>query len=186
MRLAGVMACSAWTRLAAARGPLAGHHQQCFRSWRYSPKMLSHDVYHRARAAPINAISDVSSRTDHFGSQWPTQLDVAPWYILRWVHVDTYGGQLTMLVEAELLRDLVSDIFEAAGCSTAEAARVARRLVRANLTGHDSHGVSRTARYVAQLRDGVQVANQDAEVVSRTSAYAVVDGHFGMGQTVGE
>ena len=91
-----------------------------------------------------------------------------------------------MLVEAELLRDLVSDIFEAAGCSTAEAARVARRLVRANLTGHDSHGVSRTARYVAHLRDGVQVANQDAEVVSRTSAYAVVDGHFGMGQTVGE
>ena len=62
MRLAGVMACSAWTRLAAARGPLAGHHQQCFRSWRYSPKMLSHDVYHRARAAPINAISDVSSK----------------------------------------------------------------------------------------------------------------------------
>ena len=42
-------------------------------------------------------------------------------------------------------------IFAAAGCSETEAARVAERLVEANLVGHDSHGVIRIAAMRATL-----------------------------------
>lgn len=91
-----------------------------------------------------------------------------------------------MLIRAEALTALVAEVFRGAGCSAAEADRVASRLVSANLTGHDSHGVSRTPRYVRMLREGVMVADQTAEVVSRTPSHAVVDGRYGLGQTVGE
>ena len=91
-----------------------------------------------------------------------------------------------MLITADELRSLATDIFTKAGCSDEEAERIARRLVSANLTGHDSHGVTRVQRYVQWLRAGVQVAGQDAEIITQTESWAVMDGHFGMGQTVGE
>ena len=59
-----------------------------------------------------------------------------------------------MLIPVDRLLALVSDIFAAAGCSPAEARRVAAGLVDANLTGHDSHGVARVPRYVDWLQAG--------------------------------
>jgi uncharacterized oxidoreductase len=44
-------------------------------------------------------------------------------------------------LSAAALQNFVSELFQAAGCSAAEGERVARHLVAANLTGHDSHGV---------------------------------------------
>jgi uncharacterized oxidoreductase len=88
------------------------------------------------------------------------------------------------VIQADALRDLVRDIFVAAGCSAAESLRIARYLVEANLTGHDSHGVARVPRYVVWKEDGSIVADQTAEVVSETPVLAVVDGKFGFGQTV--
>jgi hydroxycarboxylate dehydrogenase B len=82
------------------------------------------------------------------------------------------------------LRDLVRDIFANAGSSPAEAGRIARYLVEANLTGHDSHGVSRVLRYVAWKEDGSIIPDQKPEIVTESPVYAVVDGKFGYGQTV--
>jgi hydroxycarboxylate dehydrogenase B len=76
------------------------------------------------------------------------------------------------------------EIFAAAGCIEAEANRVAGDLVAANLTGHDSHGVTRVPLYVSLLREGLVHAGRDAEVVTDGGAFLVVDGHFGLGQTV--
>jgi uncharacterized oxidoreductase len=90
-----------------------------------------------------------------------------------------------MLIKADVLQSLVRDIFRAEGCSEAESGRIALYLVRANLTGHDSHGVIRVPRYVAWERSGEFVKNQTAEVVTENDSLAVVDGRFGFGQSIG-
>jgi len=90
-----------------------------------------------------------------------------------------------MLIHHETLAGLVRDIFAAQGCSAAESGRIAQYLVAANLTGHDSHGVIRVPRYVAMLgRDEVR-RDVTAEIVTDTPAFALVDGGYGFGQTVG-
>jgi len=93
---------------------------------------------------------------------------------------------MTVTVDAERLEALIADIFDHAGCSRTEAERVAMRLTRANLTGHDSHGVLRTARYVDWLEEGIFRADQTAEVVFENDVMAIVDGMYGFGQTIGE
>ena len=87
-------------------------------------------------------------------------------------------------VNAVRMTAFVSDIFAAAGTSRAEADRIGRYLVSANLTGHDSHGVQRVPRYLQWLREGVFVADRVVKVVTETPVYAVVDGLHGFGQTV--
>ena len=91
-----------------------------------------------------------------------------------------------MNIHGEPLRRLTGAIFAAAGCAEDEAARVARYLVEANMTGHDSHGVIRVPRYVGLLRDGGVVANQTIDVITENDVMAVVDGRFGFGQSIGE
>jgi hydroxycarboxylate dehydrogenase B len=87
-------------------------------------------------------------------------------------------------IKAGPLADLVRDVFAKAGCSAAEAERIGKYLVSANLTGHDSHGVARVPRYLQWKRDGVVHADRKAKVVTETPVLAVVDGLCGFGQTV--
>jgi uncharacterized oxidoreductase len=91
-----------------------------------------------------------------------------------------------MKVPHERLRRLVGAVFAAAGCRPAEHERIAHYLVEANLVGHDSHGVIRVPSYIAWLRAGKVVANQEPRVVLDGDALAVVDGGFGFGQVMGE
>ena len=93
---------------------------------------------------------------------------------------------MTVVIQADRLEALVGEIFAAAGCSEVECGRIARRLVAANLTGHDSHGVVRTHLYVQSLAHGAQFADVTVEVLVDADAFALIDGHYGMGQTVGE
>src|SRR5262249_14232925 len=93
-------------------------------------------------------------------------------------------GMVAMKVRAEALEAWVTSIFEAAGCSAPEGRRVARRLVESNLVGHDSHGVIRVPSYVQWLREGKVFAGRTIEVVSDRDAIAVVDGGYGLGQTI--
>lgn len=88
-------------------------------------------------------------------------------------------------IQVEPLKRLLRATFEAAGCPPDEAGRVALYLTRANLTGHDSHGVIRTQRYVEWLRDGLVLAGRHVEVVADAGAIVVLDGRHGLGQTVG-
>jgi len=87
-------------------------------------------------------------------------------------------------IEASALIDFVRDIFVAAGCSPAEAERIGTYLVNANLTGHDSHGVTRVPRYIQRKNDGHMHADQVVDVITDTPVMAVVDGKYGFGQTV--
>jgi len=89
-----------------------------------------------------------------------------------------------VLIAAGDLEQLAAEIFGAAGCSESEAERIARYLVGANLTGHDSHGVVRISRYLQLMRDGHLVPDQRVGVLVDTPALAVVDGRYGFGQTV--
>ncbi len=86
-------------------------------------------------------------------------------------------------------RDLVQVggiIFEASGSSAEEAKKIATRLVDANLTGHDSHGVIRIPQYIDAVKAGTLHPNRQAEVVTDSGAVVVLDGRFGYGQVVGE
>jgi uncharacterized oxidoreductase len=90
-----------------------------------------------------------------------------------------------VLIPAERLEGFVRAIFTAERCSEAESERIARYLVRSNLNGHDSHGVIRVRRYVTWLRSGVVERDRTLEVVTESDAFAVVDGHYGFGGTIG-
>lgn len=90
-----------------------------------------------------------------------------------------------MRINAETLCDFVRDIFVAAGCPDDESDRIAKNLVDSNLSGHDSHGVIRTPRYLTWLREGKLLPGQDITVVSESDALLILDGNFGYGQTVG-
>src|ERR687886_765561 len=89
-----------------------------------------------------------------------------------------------VLIGAETLENLVRDIFVANGCDAVEAGRISHHLLGANLAGHDSHGVARVPRYVEWQQAGHVRAGQQAEVVTDGGAFALLDGHFGFGQTV--
>jgi uncharacterized oxidoreductase len=91
-----------------------------------------------------------------------------------------------MIFQHTELEALTSRIFEAAGCDAEEAGRVALRLVSANLVGHDSHGVLRVTSYVQWLQAGKVLPNIKIRTEFENEVIAVVDGQFGLGQTVGE
>ena len=88
-------------------------------------------------------------------------------------------------VQVEPMQRLVETTFARAGCPADEAARIALYLVRANLAGHDSHGVIRVPRYLEWLQLGRIQAGRHAELVVDSPAITIVDGQHGFGQTIG-
>jgi len=87
-------------------------------------------------------------------------------------------------IKAGPLAELVRDIFAKTGCTSAEAERIGKYLVSANLVGHDSHGVARVPRYLQWKKDGVVFADRKVAILKETPVLAVVDGLHGFGQTV--
>lgn len=84
------------------------------------------------------------------------------------------------------LTDVLTQIFQAAGGSAAEAHRIAANLVEANLAGHDSHGVVRTQRYCIWVTEGIVQFGQSVSTVVDAPAFALLEGNKGFGQTLGE
>jgi uncharacterized oxidoreductase len=68
------------------------------------------------------------------------------------------------------------------GSAEEEAQEVADHLVRANLAGHDSHGVGMLPAYVRLLQDGLLVPNQVPHTVLDAGALLVIDARRGFGQ----
>lgn len=91
----------------------------------------------------------------------------------------------TTTVPTDVLRGFIADIFTAAGCERPEGEQVAHHLLSANLTGHDSHGVIRTPRYIIWLQEGKVRPGQTLTVVNETATQAILDGNYGFGQTIG-
>jgi uncharacterized oxidoreductase len=82
------------------------------------------------------------------------------------------------------LEELTARIFLALDTPEPDARWIATLLVRANLRGHDSHGVIRIPQYVGAVRQH-QVNPRPAMTIAReTSTTAVVDGDLGFGQVV--
>lgn len=83
----------------------------------------------------------------------------------------------------EALQAFCAAVFRKLGADPEVADEVARHLVRANLSGHDSHGVIRVAQYVAEADRGELVPSARPAVIHETEVAALVDarrcfGHF--------
>jgi uncharacterized oxidoreductase len=90
-----------------------------------------------------------------------------------------------VVIGAQALESLVRRLFTAAGSDAREAGLIARQLVEANLTGHDSHGVGMIPRYIEVLAAGHLKPNRHARVVLDSGAILVLDGNEGYGQVMG-
>lgn len=88
------------------------------------------------------------------------------------------------IFKAETLRRLSEEIFKAYGAPAEEAKIVSEFLVRANLCGHDSHGVIRVTQYVKAIEDGVLRPGAKIEIVRETPSSALIRGNWGFGQVV--
>jgi LDH2 family malate/lactate/ureidoglycolate dehydrogenase len=82
------------------------------------------------------------------------------------------------------LTDLSKSLLKAAGASEEEASIVSRYLVKSNLAGVDSHGISNLTSYIKGLRRGVIKAGAKLEITRETECTALVDGKWGFGQVV--
>jgi uncharacterized oxidoreductase len=87
----------------------------------------------------------------------------------------------THVVSGERLEAFTRSVLSAMGADEEVEAEVARHLVRANLSGHDSHGVLRIPRYVVQMDEGTLVPSARPVLVHERGAVAVFDaaGSFG-------
>lgn len=87
----------------------------------------------------------------------------------------------TTLFSAEDLTSYARAMFLSAGMSEADAALIAGDLVKANLRGVDSHGISRIPMYLERLRHGLVNPRPQVRVTKVAGAVAQVDGDNGMG-----
>ena len=80
------------------------------------------------------------------------------------------------------LREFTAAVVRGIGADADVAAEVARHLVVANLSGHDSHGVLRLTQYVAELDRGELVPGARPELLSERAVAALFDAGRGFGQ----
>ena len=89
-----------------------------------------------------------------------------------------------MRATADNLRRFVTSILTSGGSASPEAGLVADHLVRANLMGHDSHGVGMIPTYIRHLKAGLVVPNTRAKLVKDDGAMLMFDGGRGYGRPV--
>jgi uncharacterized oxidoreductase len=82
----------------------------------------------------------------------------------------------------QALRALVNLVVGRMGSSADETEEVTDHLVRANLSGHDSHGIGMLPAYIRLLQDGLLVPNQTPHTVLDAGALLVIDARRGFGQ----
>jgi hydroxycarboxylate dehydrogenase B len=87
-------------------------------------------------------------------------------------------------IPRDRLEKLATSIFTALGCLPSDAEWIATLLVRANLRGHDSHGVIRIPQYASSVKKGEADPRAPIAVSRETAVTAVVDGRRGFGQVV--
>ena len=85
---------------------------------------------------------------------------------------------------AAQLQEIGARILDAAGSPRAESETVCEILVRANLFGHDSHGIMRIPQYVGEIRSGAIRPGAPVEIERETAASAVLQAHQGWGMVI--
>jgi LDH2 family malate/lactate/ureidoglycolate dehydrogenase len=88
------------------------------------------------------------------------------------------------IFSAKQLIEYGTRIFTAAGAPPEEARLVSELLVKANLAGHDSHGVIRIIQYVNEIEKGFIKPGAKVEVVKEGPSFALLNGNWGFGQVV--
>lgn len=89
------------------------------------------------------------------------------------------------MIQANQLRTFTEQIFQAIGCSEADARLAADVLVSADLRGVDSHGIARLPGYVRLYDHGRLNPQPNIHIVHESPSTAVVDGDRGLGLVVG-
>ena len=85
---------------------------------------------------------------------------------------------------ADALRAFMREAFLACGLPETDARIVAERMVEADLTGFDAHGIFRLNAYCKALQAGSINPRPYIQVVQRAPAIALIDGDNGMGHLV--
>ncbi|MGQ9514056.1 MAG: Ldh family oxidoreductase [Thermoproteota archaeon] len=86
--------------------------------------------------------------------------------------------------KAEELQKAAYQIFRKLGAPEYNADLVSKLLVKANLVGHDSHGIIRIPLYVNRIRRGLLDPKAEIRIVKERGSMMVVDGCWGFGQVV--
>jgi len=89
-----------------------------------------------------------------------------------------------MLIKTTELHHLITAILTAAKVPEKEADIVAEHLVRANLTGHDSHGVGMLPTYLRSIKRNLLQPGLPADLKTDQGSILIFDGQRGFGQRV--
>jgi hydroxycarboxylate dehydrogenase B len=89
-----------------------------------------------------------------------------------------------VLTMSELAR-ISSSIFSAYGVPEKQADIVGKSLAKANLLGHDSHGVIRIPQYITWLETGDVQPEAKIDIVKDIGSVVLIRGNFGFGQVIG-
>jgi uncharacterized oxidoreductase len=84
----------------------------------------------------------------------------------------------------EQVSEICADILEKLGASRSDAQLVGYYLAKANLFGHDSHGLQNINYYALLLREGLMKPKAEWHIVRETPGTALIDGGWGLGQIV--
>jgi len=86
--------------------------------------------------------------------------------------------------KAETLEEISEKIFISYGAPAERARLVSKFLVKANLCGHDSHGVIRVIQYVKAIEEGDLKPDAKIDIIRETETSALLRGNRGFGQVV--
>ena len=89
-------------------------------------------------------------------------------------------------IKADRLLRIAARLLEESGAPQGEAATVARHVVSANLTGHDSHGIIQIPTYIDRVDRGHIVPGAAIDIVQESPTTTVIDGNWGFGYVVNE
>jgi len=94
---------------------------------------------------------------------------------------------MTDFIEWNFLINFIEKAFAAYGVPQEDAKICTDILLQADKKGIESHGVNRFKPiYIDRIKEGIQNPVTEFEVVRETPTTAVVDGHDGMGQVIGQ
>ena len=84
------------------------------------------------------------------------------------------------------LQKITTDIFEAGGVPSGEAAIIGELLVASNLAGHDSHGVIRIPQYIGLIESGLIQPGALLEIEQESASHALINGNWGFGHVIAQ
>ena len=87
-----------------------------------------------------------------------------------------------VLVQAGPLREFIHKVALAVGADEVAASEVAHHLVRANLSGHDSHGVLRMPWYNQVIKNGQMQPSAQPTILRERGATVLIDAGASFGQ----